>query len=51
MFVDLADMNLDADTITFDYLESEGSGGGFYANNWRDVIMKEIIVTQAAAPT
>lgn len=38
------------DTMTFEDLQAEGSGGGFYAINWDDIVMQDLDVQLTESP-
>lgn len=50
MYIDVADMDVSMQTMTFTSLIAGDSGGGIYASDWQEVTMDAITVTEAYAP-
>jgi len=49
-YVDLADLDVVLDTMLFEELLAEGSGGGFYALNLNDISLQDVTVELTQAP-
>jgi len=49
-YVEVAELDVELDTMVFEELQADLSGGGFYAVTWDDVAMNDISVELTQAP-